>query len=77
VTWLSLIATALSIIATLTKWAERQGYIEAALSAAVLSSIREANDAISEARSARQAVRDRIAADPASVREPDEFERRD
>jgi hypothetical protein len=77
VTWLSAIATAISLISALVQWLERRDIINAALSAAILQGLRESDEAIKRADDARQAVRDSIARNPDSVREPDEFERRD
>ena len=76
-TWLSAISAAISLVHALVGWLERSKQIDAALSAAILKGLRESDDAIKLANDARQAVRDSIARNPDSVRESDEFERKD
>ncbi len=74
-TWLSIAASLISLAVSLVKWLESRKQIDAALSAAILKSLREADELIDKAKAARAAVRDSIERDPDSVRDDDGFRR--
>lgn len=77
-TWLSAIASALAILQALTEYLRDRKIIDDATAAAILKGLRESDDAINRAKSARDLVRADIARDPGRVlREDDGFKRRD
>jgi len=77
-TWLSAIASALAILRVLAEYLRDRKTIDDATAAAILKGLREADDAINRAKSARDLVRADLARDPDSIlRDDDGFKRRD
>jgi len=77
-TWLSAIASILAILQALTAYLRDRQMIDDATAAAILKGLREADDAINRAKSARDLVRADLARDPDSIlRDDDGFKRRD
>jgi len=78
VTWLSAIASALAVLQALAEYLRDRKTIDDATAAAILKGLREADDAINRAKSARDLVRADMARDPDSIlRDDDGFKRRD
>jgi hypothetical protein len=75
VTWLSAIAATISLVSAIVGWLERSKQIDAALSAAILKSLREADESIAKAEAARAAVRDDIKRNPDKLHDDDGFRR--
>lgn len=74
-TWLSFISSLIGAVIAIIQGLERRGLIEAAVAQASLKGLRESDEAIKLAQTARQAVRDSIAANPDSVHDNDGFRR--
>jgi hypothetical protein len=75
VTWVQIVASLIGAIATLVAWLKDRQAIEAGVAQAVSAQLQGALDEIRRAIAARDAVRNRVAADPGSVREPDKYSR--
>ncbi|HWL04199.1 MAG TPA: hypothetical protein VNQ99_04575 [Xanthobacteraceae bacterium] len=77
-TWLSAIASALAILQALAEYLRDRKTIDDATAAAILKGLRDADDAINRAKSARDLVRADLSRDPDSIlRDDDGFKRRD
>lgn len=75
--WLSLIGTILSLTNSLIGYLRERKLIDGAVAEELLKVHKDTLDVIDRANKARQAADAAAAADPASVRKPDEFERKD
>lgn len=77
----STILTLLSAVFTVARWlvgyAEKQKWMAAGAAEAALKGLKEADEAISTANKAREAVRSELNRDPASLRNDDDFRRPD
>lgn len=76
-TVLSIISAAFAIARFFISYAEQKKWMEAGAAQAALQGIKDADNAIANAREARERVRSDIAADPKRLRDHDEFERPD
>jgi hypothetical protein len=76
-TILSIISAVLAIARFFVSYAEQQKWMEAGAAQAALQGIQEADNAIAKAKAARQAVRDKLAREPDSLRDDDGFQRKD
>ena len=73
--WFSILSAVLSIAKALVGMMEQRKWMEAGAAQATLKGLREADDAIAKAQAVRQAVRDKLAADPSKLRDDDGFRR--
>jgi hypothetical protein len=77
VTWLSAIASALAILQALAEYLRDRKSIDDATAAAILKGLRDADDAINRAKSARDLVRADVSRNPGSLMQDDGFRRPD
>ena len=77
----STILSILSAVFTVARWlisyADQQKWMAAGAAEAALKGLKEADEAISTANKAREAVRSELNRNPASLRDDDEFRRPD
>ena len=76
-TILSIISAALAVARWLISYADQQKWMAAGAAGAALKGLQEADEAISTANKAREAVRSELTRDPAKLRDADEFSRPD
>lgn len=76
-TVLKLILALISLVRLLVTWAEQKKWMELGAAQAALKGLKDSDDAIQKAKSAREAVRSDLERNPDNVLRDDEFTRKD